>query len=219
MLAIVLAESPLSQVKIAGLPARERAVRVAKKIGADRVIVVAEDGRSALRDVAITGALLVIRADQLVHTPLVAPLLGSREELSIAVDADDAYAGALLAAPRTAASVLAELAAGADDRTIAARATARIRHGEIACHPIATPGERRAAYRLLYRILIKPQDNAITRYLYRPISFPVTRLLVWTPITPNQISYLVGVMVAVLSDAFGDTHVHPTVQRTSDVAN
>jgi len=31
--------------------------------------------------------------------------------------------------------------------------------------------------------------------------------------------FLVGVMVAVLSDAFGNTHVHPTIQRTSDVAN
>jgi hypothetical protein len=49
---------------------------------------------------------------------------------------------------------------------------------------------------MLYRILIKPQDNAITRYLYRPISFPLTRLLVWTPITPNQVSYLVAAIVA-----------------------
>jgi NADH-quinone oxidoreductase subunit J len=31
--------------------------------------------------------------------------------------------------------------------------------------------------------------------------------------------FLVGVMVAVLSDAFGDIHVNPTVQRTTDVAN
>jgi NADH-quinone oxidoreductase subunit J len=32
--------------------------------------------------------------------------------------------------------------------------------------------------------------------------------------------FLVGIMVAVLSDAFGDTHVHITgVQRTADVAN
>ena len=31
--------------------------------------------------------------------------------------------------------------------------------------------------------------------------------------------FLVGVMVAVLSDAFADTHVKPTIQRTSDVAN
>src|SRR5262249_61273912 len=73
---------------------------------------------------------------------------------------------------------------------------AKIPHGEIARHPIATPAERRAAHRLLYRILIKPQDNAITRYLYRPVSFPLTRLLAWTPITPNQISYLVAALVA-----------------------
>ncbi|MBA3542046.1 MAG: CDP-alcohol phosphatidyltransferase family protein, partial [Deltaproteobacteria bacterium] len=71
----------------------------------------------------------------------------------------------------------------------------QVPHGEIACHPVGTPDERRAAHRLLYRILIKPQDNAITRYLYRPVSFPLTRLLAWTPITPNQISYLVGVLV------------------------
>ncbi|MBV9413311.1 MAG: NADH-quinone oxidoreductase subunit J [Acidimicrobiia bacterium] len=31
--------------------------------------------------------------------------------------------------------------------------------------------------------------------------------------------FLVGVMVAVLSDAFGNTHVHPIVQRTADVSN
>src|SRR5439155_684598 len=38
---------------------------------------------------------------------------------------------------------------------------------------------------------------AITRYLYRPVSFPLTRLLVWTPITPNQISYAVAAVVAI----------------------
>jgi phosphatidylglycerophosphate synthase len=70
-------------------------------------------------------------------------------------------------------------------------------HGEIARHAIATPDERRAAHRMLYRILVKPQDNAITRHLYRPISFPLTRLLVWTPITPNQISYLVAAIVVI----------------------
>jgi len=48
---------------------------------------------------------------------------------------------------------------------------------------------------MLYRILVKPQDNAVTRYLYRPVSFPLTRLLVWTPITPNQISYVVAALV------------------------
>ena len=56
-------------------------------------------------------------------------------------------------------------------------------HGSIARHPVNDASDRDAAEQLLYRIVIKPQDNAITRYLYRPVSFPLTRLLVWTPIT------------------------------------
>src|SRR5439155_23295335 len=31
--------------------------------------------------------------------------------------------------------------------------------------------------------------------------------------------FLLGVMIAVLTDAFNDTHVKPAIQRTSDVAN
>src|SRR5204863_9125552 len=92
--------------------------------------------------------------------------------------------------------VVAGLAGGDSDAAIAAGATSRIAHGAIARHPIATPEDVRGAHRLLYRILVKPQDNAVTRYLYRPVSFPLTRLLVWTPITPNQISYLVAALVA-----------------------
>ncbi|MBZ0231912.1 MAG: CDP-alcohol phosphatidyltransferase family protein, partial [Deltaproteobacteria bacterium] len=35
------------------------------------------------------------------------------------------------------------------------------------------------------------------RYLYRPVSFPLTRCLVHTPVTPNQVSYAVGVLVVI----------------------
>src|SRR5205814_7232615 len=93
--------------------------------------------------------------------------------------------------------VIEALGRGDGDIAIAQAATQRVPHGEIARHPIATPEERRAAHRLLYRILIKPQDNAITRTLYRPVSFLLTRLLVWTPITPNQVSYVVAALVLV----------------------
>jgi phosphatidylglycerophosphate synthase len=144
--------------------------------------------------------LLVLRADQLVHSPLVAPLVAAApaqdDVLAIAVGPDGGYAGALLATGDQAGRVLAALASGDGDAAIAGSATLRVPHGEIARHPIATPDQRRAAHRLLYRILVKPQDNAITRTLYRPISSPLTRILVWTPITPNQISYLVAALVA-----------------------
>ena len=187
-----------SQVKIAGLSAGERAIRVARRAGATRVLVIdrVRDQLAAWRG-ARTCPLLVIRADQLVHPPLVTPLVAAppADGLAIAVGADGGYAGALLATGSRAGAVIAALGRGDGDAAIAEAATVRIAHGEIARHPIATAEERRAAHRLLYRILIKPQDNAITRYLYRPISFPLTRLLVWTPITPNQVSYVVAAIV------------------------
>jgi len=200
--AVVLVDA-LSRVRIAGLSAEQRAVRVARRVGASRVLVVgdARDELIAWR-AGRTCPVLIIGAGQLVHTPLVAPLVAAvgaapaADGLAIAVGADDRYAGALLATGPTTAQVLAALMRGDDDNAIAAAATARIAHGEIARHAIATPDERRAAHRMLYRILIKPQDNAITRVLYRPVSRPLTRLLVWTPITPNQISYLVAALVA-----------------------
>lgn len=178
--ALILASSPLADVRIAGLSARERAIRVARRVGATKIDVV---DRLEPRP----GALLIIRADQLVHTPLVQPLV-AHGGTAIAVGPDGAYAGAILLADGSAAT--------GDDAALAATIAAKVPHGEIARAPIATPDERKAAHKLLYRILIKPQDNAITRYLYRPVSFPLTKLLAHTPITPNQISVLVAIFVA-----------------------
>ena len=206
--AIILAGDPLARVRIAGLAAAERAVRVARRVGAERVFVVERDedraGLASWRG-ARACPLLVIRADQLVHTPLVQPLIAalpSAPVASLVAVVEDltagaaSYSGAFVATGALAKSSLDALAAGEADAAIAARATQTVGHGDIARAPIATPAERRAAHELLYRILVKPQDNAITRYLYRPVSFPLTRLLVWTPITPNQISYLVAALVA-----------------------
>jgi phosphatidylglycerophosphate synthase len=195
--AVVLSDA-LSRVTIAGLSAGERAVRVARRAGATRVLVVdGARGELAAWRAGRTCPVLVIRADQLVHPPLVAPLVAAppADGIAIAVGPDDAYAGAMLATGGGAAQVIEALARGDSDVVIAVTATARVPHGDIARHAIATPDERRAAHRMLYRILIKPQDNAITRYLYRPISSPLTRLLVWTPITPNQVSCLVAALV------------------------
>ena len=201
--AIVLADSPLSGVRIAGLTARERAVRVARKAGATRVHVIDSADRSALRDLR-PSAVLVIRADQLVHTGLVLPLMQAADDAAAVVPADPPvedltpgfYSGAFVVF-RNPAAVIDALLAGLSDLDIAATIANKVPHGPIARAPIATREQRRAAHRLLYRILIKPQDNAITRYLYRPVSFPLTRAFVWTPITPNQISYLVAALVAV----------------------
>ncbi|HEY0191882.1 MAG TPA: CDP-alcohol phosphatidyltransferase family protein [Kofleriaceae bacterium] len=199
--AVVLLDAR-SRIAIAGLTAGERAIRVARRVGATRVRAVEAGARAELT--AWRGGrgcpLLIIRADQLVHPPLVAPLVAAGagpDGVAIAVGPDGAYAGAALVTGAAADAGLAALARGEPDTALAATATARVPHGEIARHPIATPDERRAAHRLLYRTLIKPQDNAITRYLYRPVSFPLTRLLVWTPITPNQVSIAVAILTAI----------------------
>lgn len=202
--AIVVADGPLARVRIAGLSARERAIRVARKVGAARVLVV-ESAADREKLASWRGeAVLVVRADQLVHIGLVQPLIEVRGDAVAVVPekppVDDltvgSYAGAFVARGATAVDVVAALARGESDSDIATRIATKIPHGPIARAPIATAAERRAAHKLLYRILVKPQDNAITRYLYRPVSFPLTRALVWTPITPNQISYLVAALVA-----------------------
>jgi phosphatidylglycerophosphate synthase len=211
--AVVIAEGPHATGKVAGLTLRARAVRVATRAGAQRVIVIdGSDARQRLPGWIENGrpeALLVVRAsDQVVHTPLVAGLVdGAGSALAVAPPdpaaadvAPGAYAGAFLVRGADIAAAVGALAAGDDDAVIASRlaATARaVPHGEIARHPATTRDERRAAAKLLYRIIHKIQDNAITRYLFRPVSFPLTKLFLRTPITPNQISYLTGVLVLI----------------------
>jgi len=212
--AIVLATHVSSRVRVAGLTARERAVRVVGKVGATRVFVVDDDaqlGELVAWRAARTAPVLVLRADQLVHTPLVAPLVEAmpRDGAVLAVVPDaahatdlppGAYAGAFVASGTAAERAVASLAGGAaDDSSIIAAFpdAARVAHGEVARAPLGSREQIRAAHRMLYRILIKPQDNAITRYLFRPVSLPLTRLLVWTPITPNQISATVALLCAI----------------------
>lgn len=172
-------------------------------------VIDGSDDRAALaawRD-GRTCPVLVIRADQLVHTPLVQPLVESLPDDGVAMAvvpespavedlAHGTYAGAFVATGDAATAAVAGLAAGVSDAALV-KAAIPIPHGAIARAPVSTAEQRRNAHRLLYKILVKTQDNAITRYLYRPVSFPLTRFLVWTPITPNQVSYLVAALVIV----------------------
>lgn len=199
--AIVLADVPGPEVRVVGLTLAERARRVAEKAGASAVFVARDRASIAAwwRDQASSRVLVIRATDQLVHTPLVAGLLD--HERAIAVDPDSgAYAGALIARDALADRVVAALVRGDDDGAVAAAlvdsGAREIAHGELARHAATTRRERRAAAQMLYRIIHKPQDNAITRYLYRPLSFPLTRLLVHTSITPNQITFVTALLVA-----------------------
>ncbi len=52
----------------------------------------------------------------------------------------------------------------------------------------AGPTGRREAERLLYRSLLKPSDGIVSRLLNRRLSLAITRAIVGTQITPNQLT-------------------------------
>jgi phosphatidylglycerophosphate synthase len=63
--------------------------------------------------------------------------------------------------------------------------------------PCTTPAERREAERRLLAALRKPVDGPVSRWVNRPISLSVTRLLLDTRVTPNQMT-LVATAIGVL---------------------
>lgn len=202
--AIVLADSAAARQKLLGLTIAERGRRVAGRMGARRVLVLGADGGiDALPSWAAelgTAELLVIRVtDQLVHLPLVRPLVAAAGARRIAVGPDGGYAGALWAGPEQIAEVITAILANPTSGDVDVAASwsdaVKVEHGDIARHPVTTPAERKAATKMLLRILIKPaEDSPVSRYIYRPLSRPLTQLLLHTPITANQISYFVGVL-------------------------
>lgn len=200
--AVIVAAAPSASARVLGLTLAERGRRVAGKLGARRVFTLDGDGGAALVQWNAERGdtpLVVLRAgDQVVHMPLLEPLLAAAGARRLAVGPDDAYAGALYAEGAHADEAIAALAAAppAADRSLAVAWTdaTRVRHGDIAVHPAATPAERKGAERMLLRLLHKSEDGPVTKYVYRPVSRPLTRLLVHTPITPNQVSYLVLVI-------------------------
>ncbi len=60
--------------------------------------------------------------------------------------------------------------------------------------PAATPAERDAAERLLLGTLFKPTDGMISRAINRRISLRVSRTLLETSITPNQMTLVAAVI-------------------------
>jgi phosphatidylglycerophosphate synthase len=208
--AIVLAqERSASRWKVAGLSLAERGQRVAAQLGAREIFEVRDDtDRERLRAWRPSaGRLLVLRVtDQLVHPPLAKPLLEQEGDVVAVAPADAAsddlaegqYAGAFVTTQ--VGATIAALADGGSDAALAAQmmdagAVTRA-HGAIARAPVTDAASQRRAETLLYRILNKPQDNAIARVLFRPISSPLTKLLAATPITPNQITTITVVLVA-----------------------
>lgn len=82
--------------------------------------------------------------------------------------------------------------------------TAPLERGEFVI-PAGSDAERRKARARLFRSLIKPTDGLVSRALNRPISLTLTRLVIDTPLTPNQMTVIAGVfgLAAILVVAAG----------------
>src|SRR5690606_38386576 len=159
--ALILADSPHARTKLLGLTLVERGRRVALRAGARDVFVLdSASGVDALRAWAAgrrAGALLGIRADdQVVHKPLVEPLLRGRADRRRAAGRHGARAGAPWVGRERARGESAAAAPrpGAADRVRATRwqDAEPIAHRDIARHAAPTAHVRAGARAMLLRL-------------------------------------------------------------------
>ncbi len=73
--------------------------------------------------------------------------------------------------------------------------------GEYLWQDVDTPEDLAAAERKLLAALTKPSDGWVSRHLNRPVSKRISRLLVDTPVTPNQIS-VAAMLITFVGAAF-----------------
>lgn len=204
--AIILAVDPVTDRKICGLTLAERGRRMALKAGAEQVSVVHSAAEAAsLPQLARDDLdLLIVQVrDQIVHFPLIDPIRpdasGDDRGIHVAVNPDDAdYAGALWIPAAHVAEALDTLSIDPVGGDAALAQTWRDRgeaschsHGDIARHPVATRADRRGAVKMLFRLVHKPQDSLLSTYVNRRVSYPFTRALLPTPVTPNMLSVCV----------------------------
>jgi phosphatidylglycerophosphate synthase len=202
--ALVLAAGP-SLIRLGGLTVLERAVRVLRAAGLERVIVACGPGTASaalvrhrqlpaeLSDAgappALTGRCLLVAGDQVFDTDTVTGLVAAPHEAALAsgglavVDAGTATA---LLSPSTSTS-LTEVA----DRP------------GVAWHEpdgfLATVSDRadvRRAERALWRRYgPKPTDGLVAHYLNRPLSRPATLWLLRSRLTPDALTVLSFLLV------------------------
>ncbi|MDI7268029.1 MAG: CDP-alcohol phosphatidyltransferase family protein, partial [Myxococcota bacterium] len=79
--------------------------------------------------------------------------------------------------------------------------------------PVRDDADAGNARRLLFRSLGKPQDGIVSRYMNRPISIAISRLLVDLPVHPNLVTIAVSLigLAGCVAVAVGDAYWWPLV--------
>ena len=214
------ASAALAAVPVAGRPLALRAIVAAARAGAEIVAVPAQlrsaelerllagtrglDGRvrwlgagdaDAVRALAAGGCLLVPAA-ALVEARTLAPLLADFAETTETTLTESLEAGApvLRVMGDTAGRLARALAAGEPLGQVLVRHVEATRLKQVTaaglCFCARGRGDLMEADRLLYAGLGTDNDTGVDAYLHRRLSRGLTRVLVRTPATPNQVSLL-----------------------------
>ncbi len=206
---VVLAVEPVTQSTICGLTLAERGKRVGDRSGAKHVTVIDSAASAAkLPELAQRDLDLVVLQvrDQIVHFPLIDAIrpqgAASNRDIAVAIDPDSSeYAGALWIPAARAAHALDTLSidpisgdAALADKWQAEGIAKGHAHGDIARHPAASRRDRKGATKMLFRLVHKEQDSLLSKYVNRRVSYPFTRLLLPTPVTPNMLSISVFIL-------------------------
>lgn len=219
--AVVLAGA--ADPRVAGLSLVERAVLVLARAGLERVVVVGAPISDELRRragisldaVAPDAALAALRrlsdpfvlADaghvfDLALAKAAAGVVLGRDEEGVRVTPDAAAPGLVVASPRALDTLAAHATRPLAEAVAVLGGPARaVVVPDALWLPATTPAERAAAEDALFRALRKRVDGPVSRYLNRPISIFLTRRLVRTGVTPNQMTVVanaIGVLGIVL---------------------
>lgn len=166
--ALVLEPSTAAAPRIGGLPLALRLALDAQAAGAGCVVAPQQDAEllRALRDPRL-------RLPIVARAPDAAPRLRAR--------------ASLLVHRATFGEQARQLAPGAERSLRDVREPPAVAYA-FAPIDVTSSAAAKAAERALFRSLRKPQDGWTSRYLNRHISLFISRLLVKTPLRPNQVS-------------------------------
>jgi phosphatidylglycerophosphate synthase len=182
-----------------GVPARLRSARLERLIARTRDLdgrvrwIEGAAGADAARELAGRGCLL-IPATTLLDARTLAPVLADPPEAAGAAVTDSVEAGApvLLLTAEAVRRFAPALAAGEPLGAEVARHVEVTRPKPLSaaglCFAVRDPGDLAEAERLLYAGLGTDNDTGVDQYLHRRCSRWLTRVLVRTPATPNQVS-------------------------------
>ena len=214
--AIVLADpGEIALRKVAGVPLVKRALLVLARAGVMRAYVVGDAAIAGAiaddRDLAATGlAIEVCPPSDLAHVrdQLAGPCLLARADHVFDVTIAKLGAATTLTGERTSLVAatgeevgLSVIAPSAVSAAVPPATATIFVPADAVWHRAETPALLRAAEDVLFDSLRKRTDGPVSRHLNRPMSLFVTRRLVRTNITPNQmtiVANLIGALGVIL---------------------